>query len=169
MSKLALAAVFAAVVAFVPNHEVNAQHKGVGVKLHDGITIRDTKKAKLEANTYLNEADKLREARDYDKAVLKYHKAMQAFPQEADIYKNLGGTYAQMGKLQEAEATLKQGTKLHPKDWLMWNNYAVVLLQQNKKEACKVALKQAMALNPPSSEVEKMNVTLKALEATKTQ
>jgi tetratricopeptide (TPR) repeat protein len=167
LSKLALAALLAAFVSFVPNQEANAQ-SGIGLKVRDGITVRDTRKAKLEANTYLNEADKLREANQLDQAVLKYQKAMHAYPNEAGIYKNLGGTYAKMGKLQEAEATLKQGTKLFPKDWLIWNNYAVVLLNLNKKEECKAAIKTCLALNPPSDKAEEMKVTLKTFENSKT-
>jgi len=168
LSKLAFAAALAAIVSLVPSQEAGAQQHGIGVKVRDGITVRDTKKAKLEANTYLNEADKLREAGQLDQAVLKYHKAMQAWPQEAGIYKNLGGTYAKMGKWAEAEATLKQGTKLHPKDWLIWNNYAVVLLQLRKNDDCKAALKHALTLNPPSDKAEEMKVTLGTLENKKT-
>ncbi len=168
LSKIAVAALFASVIAFGPALNADAQ-KGVGVKVHDGITVKDTKKAKLEANTYLNEADKLRVANQLDQAVQKYQKAMRTYPMEADIYKNLGGTYAQMGKFQDAETTLKQGTKLFPKEWLMWNNYAVVLLNLNKKEECKAAIKQAMACHPPADKIEEMNITLKTLEGTKSK
>jgi Flp pilus assembly protein TadD len=168
LSKLAVAALVASLVAFVSAQEADAQ-KGVGVKVNDGITVKDTKKAKLEANTSLNEGDKLRVANQLDQAVQKYQKALRAYPMEADIYKNLGGTYAQMGKFQEAESTLKQGTKLFPKEWLMWNNYAVVLLNLNKKEECKAAIKQAMSCHPPSDKVEEMNITLKTLEGTKSK
>ena len=168
LSKLAFAALIASFVVVIPAQEADAQ-KGIGLKVHDGITVKDTKKAKLEANTYLNEADKLRVSNQLDQAVQKYQKAMRLYPMEADIYKNLGGTYAQMGKFPEAEATLKQGTKLFPKEWLMWNNYAVVLLNLNKKEECKAAIKQAMACHPPSDKLEEMNITLKTLDGTKSK
>ncbi|MDZ4834911.1 MAG: tetratricopeptide repeat protein [Candidatus Melainabacteria bacterium] len=166
MSKLAFVAAAATLLAFAPSFEAKAQ-KGIGIKVRDGITVKDPAKAKLEANTYLNEADKLREGGQMDLAVKKYQKALRAYPNEAGIYKNLGGTYAKMGKWPEAEATLKQGSQMFPKDWLIWNNYAVVLLQLGKLEECKVALKTCLALNPPAAKAEEMQVTLKAITSTK--
>ncbi len=167
-SKLSIAALAAACFVLIPLSAAEAQN-GIGVKVKDGITVRETKKAKMEANYYLNEADKLREAGLLDQAVLKYQKAMQAFPNEPDSYKHLGGTYAKMGKLRDAEATLKIGTRIAPKDWLMWNNYAVVLLNLNKNEECKAAIKQALALNPASDKAEELKTTLKQLEGKKSQ
>ncbi len=166
MSKLAIVAAAATLLAFAPGVEVKAQ-KGVVITPKDGITVKDSRKAKLEAGTYLNEGDKFRVQQKYDEAVKNYLKALKAYPNDADIYKNLGGTYAQMGKLPEAEATLKQGTKLFPKEWLMWNNLAVVYLNLGKTEQCKEALKTCLSLNPPASKAEEMQVTLKALTSTK--
>ena len=166
MSKLAFVAAVATLLAFAPGTEVKAQ-KGIGITVKDGITFKDTRKAKLEAGTYLNEGDKYRVLQKYDEAVKNYLKALKAYPNDADIYKNLGGTYAQMGKLPEAEATLKQGTRLFPKEWLMWNNLAVVYLNLGKTEQCKEALKACLALNPPADKVEQMKTTLNALTSTK--
>lgn len=167
ISKFSIAAVAAASLLLVSLSEAKAQKGGIGLKVRDGITVRDTKKAKMEANYYLNEADKLREAGLLDQAVLKYQKAMQAYPNEPDAYKHLGGTYAKMGKLQDAETTLKTGTRIAPRDWLMWNNYAVVLLNLNKNEECKAAIKQALALNPSTDKAEELKTTLKQLEGKK--
>lgn len=168
MNKLAFVAAAATLLAFTVNSEASAQKgKGIPIKAGDGIVVKDSVKAQREANTHLDYGDKFRVSKQYDAAVKEYLKALKAYPNNDEIYKNLGGTYAQMGKWSEAESTLKQGTKLFPKEWLMWNNLAVVYLNLGKTEECKSALKTCLTLSPPPSKAEEMQVTLKALTSTK--
>lgn len=128
--------------------------------------VRDRKK-QLRANYHFNTAEEHRQARNYSAAVEEYKKAIADVPDDPDFYKHLGGTYAQMGKLKEAEDALRTGVKLDPKDWLLWNNLAVTLQMAGKKDECAGALKKALTLHPPDSEAEKMKVTLDSLSGGK--
>ncbi|MGD9685064.1 MAG: tetratricopeptide repeat protein [Candidatus Obscuribacterales bacterium] len=128
--------------------------------------VRD-RKLQLRANYHFNTAEEHRRAKDYSAAIEEYKKAIADVPDDPDFYKHLGGTYAQMGKLKEAEDALRTGVKLDPKDWLLWNNLAVTLQMAGKNDECVAALKKALTLHPPDSEAEKMKVTLDSLSGDK--
>ncbi|MCA9803836.1 MAG: tetratricopeptide repeat protein [Cyanobacteria bacterium HKST-UBA02] len=125
------------------------------------------RKTQLRANYHFNTAEEHRRAKNYSAAVEEYKKAIADVPDDPDFYKHLGGTYAQMGKLKEAEDALRTGVKLDPKDWLLWNNLAVTLQMAGKNDECVAALKKALTLHPPDSEAEKMKVTLDNLSSKK--
>ena len=125
----------------------------------------DSKKDELNANFHFNKANQLREKQQYDEAILEYKRAIRSNPADGAFYKNLGGTFAMVGKFDDAEAVLKKGCEISPDDWLMWNNLAVVKQQLNKKEECKEAIKKSLALKPPKHAVESMNLTLKQLDS----
>lgn len=136
----------------------------LGVKTSSGVKTKDANKTRMEANYHFNQAESFREKKQYREAIVEYEKAIKAYPNDPGFYKNLGGTYALSGKLTEAETTLKKGVKIAPKDWLMWNNLAVVLKEEKKNQECIAALKQALAANPPQGYVEEINKTLKDLQ-----
>ncbi|MBZ0185115.1 MAG: tetratricopeptide repeat protein, partial [Candidatus Obscuribacterales bacterium] len=125
------------------------------------------RKKRLRAGYHFNTAEEHRRAKNFTSAVAEYKKAIADAPDEADFYKNLGGTYAQMGKLKEAEDALRKGTQIDPKDWLIWNNLAVTQQMSGKKEDCLKSLKKAMSLHPPDQEAEKMRFTIESLEGKK--
>lgn len=127
---------------------------------------KNSKKDQLNANFHFNKANQLREKQQYDEAILEYKRAIRSNPADGAFYKNLGGTFAMVGKLKDAEAVLNKGCEISPDDWLMWNNLAVVLQNLNKTEECKSAIKKSLALKPPKHAVESMNLTLKKLEST---
>ena len=125
----------------------------------------DKRKDQLNANYHFNAAEQFREDKKYNEAIAEYKKAIRAYPQDGAFYKNLGGTFALVGKLDDAEAVLNKGTQVNPKDWLMWNNLAVVKQNLNKIEECKDAIKKSLSLKPPKYAQENMELTLKQLES----
>lgn len=129
------------------------------------LAVGDQKKKKLNANYHFNNANTFREKKQYNEAIEEYKRAIRSYPADGAFYKNLGGTFAMVGKFDDAEAVLSKGTEISPDDWLMWNNLAVVLQQLNKNKECVAAIKKSMALNPPDYEKENMTLTLKKLEA----
>lgn len=147
--------------------EANAQGK-MSVKVKEGKATEQAGVSAKKARYYYNHGEDFREKKAYKEAIEQYQKAIALDPKEIAFYKNMGGTYALMGDMAQAEATFRKGTKIAPTDWLIWNNLAVVLLQQNKNEECKIVLKKALTLNPPPSKAEEMNVTLTQLEGKKT-
>lgn len=126
--------------------------------------IGDQKKNKMNANYHFNQAESFREKNHLNEAIEEYKKAIRAYPNDGAFYKNLGGTFAMVGKLDDAEAVLTKGTEVSPDDWLIWNNLAVVLQNQKKNTECVAAIKKSISLNPPEYAVENMNLTLKQLE-----
>jgi tetratricopeptide (TPR) repeat protein len=158
-----------AVFSIAITAHVSAYAQGpLGVKVSSGTISKDGKKARLEANFHFNQAEDFRAKRKYNEAIEEYEKAIKAYPNDGAYYKNLGATYATVGKLPEAETTLKTGTKIAPKDWLMWNNLAVVFLNEKKSDECAAALRQALTNNPPADKVAGMKSELKNMESQKT-
>lgn len=123
------------------------------------------KKDQLNANYHFNKAEEFRESKKYESAIVEYKRAIRSYPADGAFYKNLGGTFALIGKLDDAEAVLKKGTQVNPKDWLMWNNLAVVKQNLGKNKECMAAIKKSLALKPPKYAQENMELTLKQLES----
>ena len=123
------------------------------------------KKDQLNANYHFNKAEEFRENKKYESAIVEYKRAIRAYPADGGFYKNLGGTFALIGKLDDAEAVLNKGTEISPKDWLMWNNLAVVKQNLGKNEECMAAIKKSLSLKPPKYAQENMELTLKKLES----
>ena len=119
----------------------------------------DQRKKEMRANYHLNKADSLRESKKYEEAVNEYKLALKD-----NLYKNLGGTLALMGRMPEAEASLRKGLELSPDDWLMWNNLAIVLQSQEQYKSCSEALEKSISLNPPKDKVDGMKEIINQLK-----
>jgi tetratricopeptide (TPR) repeat protein len=105
------------------------------------------------ADSYGNAAkqEQNRDARlqDQQKAIETYQKALQLNPNEAALHNNLGGVYADMGKIPEAQAEFQKAADLNPAGASgYYYNLGVVLVNQNKMDDAAVALKKATDLDP---------------------
>ncbi len=123
------------------------------------------KSRQANADYHFNKGEGLRGARDYEGAIREYTMAIKQSPSDGAFYKNLGATYALIGKMDEAEKTLTKGTEISPKDWLMWNNLAVVLQHQQKFDQCKTVIEKSLTLNPPADKAKGLRETLAQLNA----
>jgi tetratricopeptide (TPR) repeat protein len=105
------------------------------------------------ADAYGNAArhEESRDARmqDQQKAIDTYQKAMQLSPNDAALHNNLGGVYADMGKIADAQAEFQKAADLNPAAASSYYyNLGVVMVNQNKMEEASTALKKAMDLDP---------------------
>jgi tetratricopeptide (TPR) repeat protein len=87
-------------------------------------------------------------AQDQQKAVETYQKALQMSPNDASLHNNLGGVYADMGKIPDAQAEFQKAADLNPAGASgYYYNLGVLLVNQGKMEEASVALKKATDLD----------------------
>jgi tetratricopeptide (TPR) repeat protein len=94
-------------------------------------------------------ADSYHKARQYDKAVAYYHKAIEASPSQASYYNNLGNVYAEMGKVQEAAAQFQKAAEINPSEASRYYfNYGAVMYNTGKMDESSEAFKKATEIDP---------------------
>jgi tetratricopeptide (TPR) repeat protein len=86
---------------------------------------------------------------DQQKAIDYFQKAIQLDPNNAGLHDNLGGVYADMGKVAEAQAEFQKAAELNPGGASgYYYNLGVVMVNQAKMDEAAVALKKATELDP---------------------
>jgi tetratricopeptide (TPR) repeat protein len=86
---------------------------------------------------------------DQQKAIDAYQKALQSTPNDPVLHNNLGGVYADMGKVAEAQAEFQKAADLNPAGASgYYYNLGVVMVNQGKMDEAGVALKKATDLDP---------------------
>lgn len=96
-----------------------------------------------------NLADAYRRARQYDKAVETYQKAIQATPSQATLHDGLGNVYADMGKMAEAQQEFVKAAELDPGGAAReYFNAAVVLVNKGKMDEALAFLKKVTDADP---------------------
>ncbi len=94
-------------------------------------------------------ADSYQKAREYDKAVETYQKAIQATPQNANLHNNLGNVYAEMGKIPEAQQEFQKSAELDPTNASRaYFNLGVVMYNKGRMDEAASALKKATDMDP---------------------
>jgi tetratricopeptide (TPR) repeat protein len=89
---------------------------------------------------------------DQQKAIEAYQKALQSDPNNAGLHNNLGGVYADMGKVAEAQTEFQKAADINPAGASgYYYNLGVVMVNQNKMDEAAVALKKATDLDPTNA------------------
>ncbi len=94
-------------------------------------------------------AESYDKARQYDKAVLDYQKAIEANPNDADLHNGLGNVYAEMGKIPEAQAEFQKSAELNPGGASRaYYNLGAVMYNQGKMDEAADAFQKATQSDP---------------------
>ena len=89
---------------------------------------------------------------DQQKALDYYQKAIRAKPTEAWFHNNLGSLYAEMGKIDNAQAEFHKAADLNPAGASgYYYNMGVVMVNQGKMDEAAVSLKKATDLDPANA------------------
>lgn len=93
--------------------------------------------------------DSYREAKQYDKALDYYQKAIAMDPSNADLHNNMGSIYADTGKIEEAQAEFQKAAELNPAGaGKVYYNLGVVMYNKGKMDEAATALKKSVELDP---------------------
>jgi tetratricopeptide (TPR) repeat protein len=76
---------------------------------------------------FLNWGEALKAARQYDKAIAAFKRALVLQPHYVDALNSLGAVYAELEKAEEAEHHFKRALSLNPKHVMTRNNFGVLL------------------------------------------
>ena len=87
-------------------------------------------------------------SRDWPRAAQSYRKATERDASSEAAWDGLGRTLASAGRLDEAEAALRQAVALAPRRARAHNNLAYVLLLKDQPAPALAALDEALALDP---------------------
>jgi tetratricopeptide (TPR) repeat protein len=94
-------------------------------------------------------ADCYHKARQYDKAMETYQKAIEANPSDASLHNNLGSLYADMGKIDQAQAEFQKAAEMDPTGaGRYYYNLGVTMYNKGKMDEAAVALKKSVDINP---------------------
>lgn len=81
-------------------------------------------------------------------ALACYGRAIALCPDYAEAHNNLGGLLSDLGRLEEAEVSLRQAIKIKPDFLDAYGNLGTVLAYMGKMDEAEIILSQAMALAP---------------------
>ncbi len=94
-------------------------------------------------------AEGYHKSRMYDKAVDAYQKAIEAKPDDATYYNNLGNVYATMGKTTEAAEEFQKAAEMDPTHAARYYfNYGAVMYNMGNMDDSATALRKAIELDP---------------------
>ncbi len=94
-------------------------------------------------------AQSYEKARQFDKAVENYQKALAIVPNDASLHINLGSTYAEMNKIPEAQAEFTKGAELNPSGASRaYYNLGVIMYNIGKMDEAATAFKKASDVDP---------------------
>ena len=94
-------------------------------------------------------ADSYAGAKQYDKAVETYNKAIELDPNDSALHNSLGSTYAQMNKIPEAQAEFKKAADLDPTHAAQaYYNMGAIFYNTGKMDEAADAFKKASELDP---------------------
>jgi tetratricopeptide (TPR) repeat protein len=103
-------------------------------------------------NAARQEQTKDARAQDEQKAVDNYQKAIQLNPNDPALHNNIGSVYAELGKVDDAQAEFKKAADLNPAGAsTYYYNLGVVLVNQGKMADAATALKKATDINPENA------------------
>lgn len=108
------------------------------------LTIRWVK----EAATYLRQAERAYEIRDWRAAARAYQNVLQILPGLADVSERLGLCHLRLEDYAAAEARFADRVKAQSGSAPLWNNLGVARLGQKKYDEAEAALLKAAELNP---------------------
>ncbi len=94
-------------------------------------------------------ADAYRRARQFDKSLELYNKAIQEKADDASLHDGLGNLYADMRKIPEAQAEFQKAAELNPTGASReYFNLGAILYNQGKMDEAAQAFKKATEVDP---------------------
>jgi tetratricopeptide (TPR) repeat protein len=98
-------------------------------------------------------ADSYAKAKENDKAVETYQKAIQLTPDDAALHNNLGSVYASTGKLPEAQAEFEKAATLDPTNaGRYYFNVGAIMYNSGKMDEALTAFKKVISLDPKNAD-----------------
>lgn len=89
--------------------------------------------------------------REYEAARQLFERAIEAHPDDAFAWNNLGRALAALGKLQEAQRAYEQQIVLSPKDAYAYNNLGLVQERMGHWETAVASLRKELEVHPGDS------------------
>lgn len=94
-------------------------------------------------------ANSYRQARQFDKALEYYQKAIQANPNDPGVHDGLGNLYADMRKVPEAQQEFQKAAELNPPGASReYFNLGAIMYNQGKMDEAAQAFKKATEVDP---------------------
>ncbi|HXH51415.1 MAG TPA: tetratricopeptide repeat protein [Terriglobia bacterium] len=98
-------------------------------------------------------ADAYAKAKENDKAVETYDKALQLTPDDAALHNNLGSVYASTGKLPEAQAEFEKAATIDPTNaGRYYFNIGAIMYNSGKMDEALAAFKKVISLDPKNAD-----------------
>jgi tetratricopeptide (TPR) repeat protein len=98
-------------------------------------------------------ADTYAKAKENDKAVETYQKALQLTPDDPALHNNLGSVYASTGKLPEAQAEFEKAATLDPTNaGRYYFNIGAIMYNTGKMDEALAAFKKVISLDPKNAD-----------------
>lgn len=102
--------------------------------------------ATAQEQAYLEAVLGLEKARQWRAAIAGYRTALERWPHSLVALMGLGNSLYALGRLEEAEAILREAGRLHPDSGLVFNNLAQVLWEQGRRQEALEAAQKAVVL-----------------------
>lgn len=102
--------------------------------------------ARAREETYLEAVLGLEKAQQWRAAIAGYKTALAHWPHSLVALMGLGNSLYALGELEEAEAILREASRLHPDSGLVFNNLAQVLWERGRRQEALDAAQKAVAL-----------------------
>ncbi len=117
------------------------------------IVLKPTQLPALaEEKIYLTGVLGLEKSRQFEAAVEGYQTALKRWPQSLNAFMGLGYSLYKLGDLFGAEDAFRKAAENHPQAAVAYNNLAMVLLEQGRKQEALDAARRAVAIGGPMSE-----------------
>ena len=101
-----------------------------------------------QVTSLINEADRLREDKNFEEAALKYKAALSLDPNSAYAYNALGVVVHQQGKVDEAIASYQKALQIDPNFAIAHYNLGSALYNQGKLDEAIASYQKALQIDP---------------------
>lgn len=108
----------------------------------------------------LTVANRLADAGEHELALRAYLRAALEQGMSADVLTGMGSSNLALGRLGQAEDQLSRATDLDPANVAAWNNYGVLLLEQDRPGAARGVFEHALRLPGGDTESIRGNLAL---------
>ena len=88
-------------------------------------------------------------------------------PRPSAAHRELGIFYERVGRLEEAERSLREATVLDSDDWFSWSSLGVFLFRHRDLAAAKTAFERAAELAPAGVDGPRVNLAVLAIQASR--
>ncbi|MEH2162733.1 MAG: tetratricopeptide repeat protein, partial [Nostoc sp.] len=100
--------------------------------LEEQVTAQEQEKREDKVTCLINEADRLREAKKFEEAAVKYKAALRLDPNSIIAHNNLGFVLDELGRLEEAIAAYQRALQIDPNYANAHYNLGIALYAQGK-------------------------------------